>query len=198
MQIAARSVAVGVLSLLSACFLANSGADKKIGEAVHNLNDQARWGRINDAALLAMPDYRETFLRQQRAIMARPDSRPTLSDIRVPTLVIRGAQDGITTDAHFAEIAGAVPGARAEVLADQWREFLAAFDALRQPDDIDRARATLRPQIEAFQKLSAELDRVDPAGAERRAAEAKPVLARLQDVLRPPPARPSHLLREER
>jgi hypothetical protein len=66
MQIAARSAAVGVLSLLSACFLANSGADKKIGEAVHNLNDQARWGRINDAALLAMPDYRETFLRQHR------------------------------------------------------------------------------------------------------------------------------------
>ena len=63
---AARSAAIGALSLLSACFLANSGADKKIGDAVHNLNDQARWGRINDAALLAMPDYRETFLRQHR------------------------------------------------------------------------------------------------------------------------------------
>ena len=57
---------LAALSLLSACFLANSGADKKIGEAVHNLNDQARWGRINDAALFAMPDYRETFLRQHR------------------------------------------------------------------------------------------------------------------------------------
>lgn len=63
---AARSTVICALSLLSACFLANSGADKKIGDAVHNLNDQARWGRINDAALLAMPDYRETFLRQHR------------------------------------------------------------------------------------------------------------------------------------
>jgi hypothetical protein len=57
---------LAVLSLLSACFLANSGADKKVGDAVHNLNNQARWGRINDAALFAMPDYRETFLRQHR------------------------------------------------------------------------------------------------------------------------------------
>jgi hypothetical protein len=90
------------------------------------------------------------------------------------------------------------PGRRAEVLADQWREFLTAFAALRQPDEIDRARTTLRPQLEAFQKLSAELDRADPAGAERRAAEAKPVIARLQDVLRPAPTRSSPLLRDER
>jgi hypothetical protein len=61
-----RAVVACALCLASACFLANTGADKKVGEAVHNLNDQARWGRINDAALLAMPDYRETFLRQHR------------------------------------------------------------------------------------------------------------------------------------
>ncbi|HET8936272.1 MAG TPA: hypothetical protein VFN67_22670 [Polyangiales bacterium] len=42
----------------------NLRADKKIGDAVQNLNNQARWGRINDAVLLVHPEYRETFMRQ--------------------------------------------------------------------------------------------------------------------------------------
>src|SRR5512139_2658400 len=54
------------LSPLCACMLAGSGADKKIGETVQNLNDQTRWGRIDDAALLVEPDYRESFLERHR------------------------------------------------------------------------------------------------------------------------------------
>jgi len=49
-----------------ACFLANGGTDKKISDAVQNLNDQARWGLIQDATLLVQPDYREQFLTQHR------------------------------------------------------------------------------------------------------------------------------------
>lgn len=44
--------------------MANIRADKKIGDTVENFNKQTRWGRINDAALLVQPDYRETFLLQ--------------------------------------------------------------------------------------------------------------------------------------
>lgn len=74
--------------------------------------------RRGEAALLARvrkmasdtgPDR---FLAQQRAIMSRIDSRPSLSSIKVPTLVIRGAQDGITTPAHQDEILAGVPHAR--------------------------------------------------------------------------------------
>lgn len=54
----------------------------------------------------------ERFLAQQRAIMSRTDSRPSLSAITVPTLVIRGAQDGITTQAHQDEILAGIPHAR--------------------------------------------------------------------------------------
>lgn len=60
----------------------------------------------------------ETFLRQQRAIMARADSRPTLASIACPTLVVWGRQDGITTLAHQEEIAGGIPGARLEIVED--------------------------------------------------------------------------------
>jgi hypothetical protein len=50
----------------SACLLANAGADKKIGDSAHSLNTQARWGRIEDAALLVQPEYRATFLNHHR------------------------------------------------------------------------------------------------------------------------------------
>ena len=59
-----------------------------------------------------------TFLRQQRAIMARADSRPSLAAIACPTLIVWGRQDGITTKAHQQEMAAAIPGARLEVVED--------------------------------------------------------------------------------
>jgi pimeloyl-ACP methyl ester carboxylesterase len=59
----------------------------------------------------------ETFLAQQRAIMARIDSRPRLSEIAVPTLLIWGEKDGITSRAHHDEILEAIPGARIGVIA---------------------------------------------------------------------------------
>lgn len=52
------------------------------------------------------------FLRQQRAIMDRPDSRPMLPGITVPTLVACGAEDILTPPDRHAEMAGLVPQAR--------------------------------------------------------------------------------------
>lgn len=59
----------------------------------------------------------DTFLRQQRALMARIDSRPRLHEIAVPTLLVWGDGDGITSRAQHEEIAAAIPGARLEVIA---------------------------------------------------------------------------------
>ncbi|MEY4577981.1 MAG: hypothetical protein RL701_2684 [Pseudomonadota bacterium] len=51
----------------SACFLGGVRAEKKIGDAVQSLNDQARWARIQDASMLVQPDYRDKFLSQHRS-----------------------------------------------------------------------------------------------------------------------------------
>tara|TARA_R110002033_G_scaffold9754_6_gene31916 strand:- start:325 stop:1017 length:693 start_codon:yes stop_codon:yes gene_type:complete len=59
----------------------------------------------------------DTFLRQQRAIMARCDSRPQLHDIEVPTLLVWGDQDGITSRAHHEEILQEITDARLEIIA---------------------------------------------------------------------------------
>jgi pimeloyl-ACP methyl ester carboxylesterase len=69
------------------------------------------------ARTMAAETGAETFLRQQRAIMARIDSRPSLAAINVPTLLIWGDQDGITSYAHHEEILTAIPSARLAIIA---------------------------------------------------------------------------------
>jgi pimeloyl-ACP methyl ester carboxylesterase len=54
----------------------------------------------------------EGFIRQQTAIMGRPDSRPGLAAIRCPTVVIVGDGDQLTPPERAAEIANGIPGAR--------------------------------------------------------------------------------------
>jgi len=59
----------------------------------------------------------ETFIRQETAILHRPDSRPGLGAIRCPTLVIVGDHDVITPLERAREIADAIPNSRLEIVA---------------------------------------------------------------------------------
>jgi pimeloyl-ACP methyl ester carboxylesterase len=61
---------------------------------------------------------KEAFLRQQKAIMGRPDGREDLRRIACPTLVLCGRQDALTPLALHEEIAGLVPGAKLIVVED--------------------------------------------------------------------------------
>lgn len=54
--------------------------------------------------------------RQQRAFSARPDSRPTLSSITCPTLILCGREDAMTPVSHSEEMAAAIPGAELQIL----------------------------------------------------------------------------------
>ncbi|WP_439814648.1 alpha/beta fold hydrolase [Zavarzinia sp. CC-PAN008] len=58
------------------------------------------------------------FVRQQEAILARADSRPILGTIRVPTLVVVGANDQLTPVAEAEEIHRGIAGSRLHVLPD--------------------------------------------------------------------------------
>lgn len=53
----------------------------------------------------------QVFIRQQTAILSRPDSRPDLGRIAVPTVVICGDADELTPQDRHAEMAAAIPGA---------------------------------------------------------------------------------------
>lgn len=74
------------------------------GELTGAIMDMA--GRIGQAA----------FLRQQKAILGRPDSRGDLRKISCPTLVACGRQDALTpVDAH-EEMAAGIPNANLVVI----------------------------------------------------------------------------------
>ncbi len=74
--------------------------------------------RLSDAALeaIARRMVRETgperFIRQQTAVLNRPDYRTGLAAIRVPTMVLVGREDVITPPEHAQALVGAIPGAQ--------------------------------------------------------------------------------------
>ncbi len=59
----------------------------------------------------------EVYMRQQTAILARADSRPSLGNIRVPTLIGVGESDAVTPPRLAEEMAAAIPDARLHVFA---------------------------------------------------------------------------------
>jgi len=68
--------------------------------------------------LMARETGPEAFIRQQKAIMTRPDARPLLGSITCPTLVLVGEDDTLTPPALSKEIAAGISGARLVVVPD--------------------------------------------------------------------------------
>lgn len=97
---------------------------------------------LDDAAItqpildMALEVGAEGFVREQEAIIARPDSRPLLVHIDVPTLVIVGRQDQPTPLARAEELATGIATSRLVVL-----ESCGHMSPLEKPREVS---ATLR------------------------------------------------------
>lgn len=76
--------------------------------ARRHLENEALTGRVY---AMAERVGRDGFIRQELAVMERPDSRPMLPEIKVPTIVICGREDTLTPPARAEEMAAAIPGA---------------------------------------------------------------------------------------
>jgi pimeloyl-ACP methyl ester carboxylesterase len=102
--------------------LAKAGRFAEVEEALFPL--LVHRDRRGDAALRSIvramgeETGAEVFLRQTKAIMSRADSRPTLSSIACPTLVLVGDGDVLTPPALAQEIAEGIAGARLVVIPD--------------------------------------------------------------------------------
>lgn len=68
-----------------------------------------------DVMAMAQRVGREAFLRQQRAILDRPDSEPLLPTIAVPTLLGVGEDDRMTLPEETRLMHARIPGARLHV-----------------------------------------------------------------------------------
>lgn len=73
----------------------------------------------------------EVFMRQQKAIMRREDSRLTLHRIECPTLVLCGRNDKVTPVEVHQEIAGGIHGAHLTVI-----EECGHLSPLEQPEGV--------------------------------------------------------------
>lgn len=92
------------------------------GVTPHLLPELVHPSRVADpvlgATIIDMADRvgRDAYLRQQQAILSRPDRREALPGLRLPTRVVVGEADRLTPPALAREIAGLIPGAALSVL----------------------------------------------------------------------------------
>jgi pimeloyl-ACP methyl ester carboxylesterase len=96
-------------------------------------NDTALMRVVRDMAADTGP---EAFVRQERVIMSRPDSRPLLASIQCPTLVLVGGGDELTPLELAKEIAGGIAGARLVVVPD-----CGHLSTIERPDAVNAALA---------------------------------------------------------
>jgi len=83
--------------------------------------------------LMAEETGPEAFVRQQRAIMARPDLRPALASIKCPTLVLVGDGDELTPPPLSEEIAAGIRGSRLIVVPE-----CGHLSTLEQPEAVNK------------------------------------------------------------
>ncbi|HEX2864428.1 MAG TPA: alpha/beta hydrolase [Deinococcales bacterium] len=87
------------------------------GEVVPGLlSPQPGPGALNRAQSLAAGASPEGFANAQRAMAARPDSRPVLRGLSVPTLILVGEHDQVTNLDEARAMAAAVPAATLAVI----------------------------------------------------------------------------------
>jgi len=80
---------------------------------------------------------KDAFCRQESAIMRRVDSRPHLSAIQCPTLILCGHQDAMTPLALHEEIADGITHARLIVVED-----CGHLSTIEQPEEVNVALRT--------------------------------------------------------
>ena len=107
--------------------------DTLLGRFLHpsRLDDEALVGIVR---AMAHGIGRERFVRQQEAIMGRADSRPTLAQIRCPTLVLCGRDDVLTPLELHEEMHAGIAGSRLVVL-----DHCGHLAPLERPDDVTQA-----------------------------------------------------------
>lgn len=76
----------------------------------------------------------DSFIREERAIMSRPDSRGSLAYIACPTLVLCGRQDAVTPVERHEEMARAIAGSKLSII-----EACGHLSTLERPEEVSAA-----------------------------------------------------------
>lgn len=96
--------------------------------------------RLSDADLtsdivqMAADTGKDGFVRQIKALMARPDERPLCKTISVPTLILCGRQDALTPVSMHEEMAGLIPDSDLVII-----ENCGHLSTMETPDEVTAA-----------------------------------------------------------
>ena len=93
--------------------------------------------RWSDITAMADSVGKDAFLRQQKAIMGRLDSRPDLSRVDCPTLVLRSREDVLMPLDLSEEISDFIPGADLILIGD-----CGHLSTMGRPDAVNAALAS--------------------------------------------------------
>jgi pimeloyl-ACP methyl ester carboxylesterase len=93
---------------------------------------------------------KEAFIRQQRAMIGRIDSRPFLHQIKCPTLVLCGREDVITTIEVHQEMVTGIPGSSLAII-----EECGHLSTLGQPQRVTEALRKWLLEVNDKQRTSA-------------------------------------------
>ncbi len=107
--------------------------DRLLPQFIHSarLGDQ---DLVNGIKEMALRVGRDGFIRQQTAIIGRPDSRRDLPGIDCPTLVLAGRQDLLTPVARHEEMQAAIPDATLTVI-----EACGHLSTMERPEAVNQA-----------------------------------------------------------
>ncbi|GIT89784.1 alpha/beta hydrolase fold protein [Jannaschia sp. AI_61] len=86
----------------------------------------------------------EVFVRQSRALMVRPDQQQVLRDVRVPSLVLCGADDGLCPVFRHEGMHGLIPGSDLVIVPDAGH-----LPTLEQPEATTEALRQWLAKVEA-------------------------------------------------
>ena len=119
--------------------LAESGRLLEVAESLVPMllhADHRDPARLAIVRAMALNTGTKAFVREQRAIMNRIDSRPSLAEIDCPTLVLCGRDDALTPLDRHEEMAAAIADARLEVI-----DHCAHLSTLEAPERVTEAMA---------------------------------------------------------
>ncbi len=107
--------------------------DRLLPNFIHSarLADRVLTDNVKEMALSV---GRDGFIRQQTAIIGRPDSRRDLAEIDCPTLVLVGRQDVLTPLARHEEMQAAIPEAQLCIV-----EQCGHLSTMERPEAVNRA-----------------------------------------------------------